>query len=112
MCFLQEKKEKKEEVAPATDEKKAKKEKKEKRKLEEAAEEPAKKAKEEPAAPTPTPAAEGENTRVYVGNLPFSMTDDWMKEVFQSAGEVREISWLTHADTGKFKGAGFLTFAT
>jgi len=38
------------------------------------------------------------------------MTDDWAKEIFASCGAVSEISWLTHADTGRFKGAGFLTF--
>ncbi|KAL3899370.1 MAG: hypothetical protein SGPRY_012653, partial [Prymnesium sp.] len=70
-------------------------------------------AAEEPAVAAP-PAVAAEtgdaNTRVYVGNLPFSMTDDWMKEVFASAGEIESIDWLTHSDSGKFKGSGFLTF--
>ena len=47
---------------------------------------------------------------MYVGNLPWAMTEDWMKEIMASAGGVTNIEWLTHADSGKFKGSGFLTF--
>merc|ERR1719424_2293251 len=100
------------EAAPAVEEeppaeeppaKKEKKEKKEKKaKAEEAAEE---------AAPA-TPAAEGEGGRVFLGNLPWSVTDEQIKEVFAKCGEITKIEWLTHADSGKFKGAGFLQFAS
>ena len=85
------------------------------------AEKKAKKAKAaveaavETDAPTPKTAAEGSvegNNRVYVGNLPFSMTEDWMKEEFSSAGSVTNIDWLTHSDTGRFKGAVFVTFSS
>eukprot|EP00966_Prymnesium_polylepis_P114169 2638579-Prymnesium_polylepis.1 len=34
-----------------------------------------------------------------------------MKEIFAGAGEISKIEWLTHADSGKFKGSGFITFA-
>jgi len=92
-----------------------------------AEEPPAKKSKEEKkaakaakqeesaaasAAPAEVPAAAEEPVRVFVANLPFSMTDDWMKEEFADAGAVTAVDWLTHSDTGRFKGSGFLTFAT
>jgi len=88
---------------PDDDEKKAKKAKKEA----DAASEPA-----TPAVANVADADGGAEVRVFVGNLPFSMTEDWMKEEFQSAGEITKIDWLTHADTGRFKGSGFLTFTT
>ena len=40
------------------------------------------------------------------------MTDDWIKEEFQSVGTVEKVEWLTHSDTGRFKGSGFLTFSS
>ena len=91
----------------AAEEPPAKKEKKEKKaKAEEAAEEAA------PATSAATPAAEGEGGRVFLGNLPWSVTDEQIKEVFAKCGEITKIEWLTHADSGKFKGAGFLQFAS
>jgi len=91
--------------------KEAKEEKKKKDRDGDDEEKPAKKAKTEAEAPAPAPAAaeEGE-ARVFVGNLPFSMTEDWMKEEFQDCGTVTKIDWLTHADTGRFKGALFVSF--
>ena len=114
-----EKKRLKEEAAAAEGEKPAKKAKVDDD--DKAAKKAAKKAKKEAeaaAAEAPAPAAEApaaaeggeENTRVYVGNLPWAMTEDWMKEIMASAGGVTNVEWLTHADSGKFKGSGFLTF--
>ncbi len=72
-----------------------------------------KEAKEEVAAPAPAPAAEPEGeARVFVGNLPFKMTDEWMQEEFDAAGKITKFEWLSHSDTGRFKGSGFLTFGT
>jgi len=69
-------------------------------------------AEEKVAAPTPT-AGGDENTRCFVGNLPFKMTEEWMKEVLQEAGgTVTDTDWLMHTDTGKWKGAVFATYAT
>ena len=114
-----EKKRLKEEAAAAEGEKPAKKAKVDDD--DKAAKKAAKKAKKEAeaaAAEAPAPAAEApaaaeggeENTRVYVGNLPWAMTEDWMKEIMASAGGITNVEWLTHADSGKFKGSGFLTF--
>ena len=66
----------------------------------------------EPAAAAPdTPAAAGSEARVFVGNLPFKITEDWLKDEFKDCGELGEITWLTHSDTGRFKGAVFISMA-
>ena len=86
-------------------------------KEEKAAKKAAKAAKKEgggdfapPAAiSSPAPAGEGELNRIFVGNLPFKMTEDWLKQTIESAGTVKDIDWLMHADTGKWKGSVFCT---
>ena len=65
-----------------------------------------------PAAPAPAPAADGGSNRVFMGNLPFKMTEDWMKSLFEGVGTVSNIEWLMHADTGKWKGAVFITMGS
>ena len=67
-----------------------------------------------PAAPAAAPAEGGELNRVYVANLPFSVNNevDWLKDEFKSAGVVTSIDFMSHADTGRFKGSCFMTFAT
>jgi nucleolin len=73
-----------------------------KRKAEEAAEEPEpKKAK-----------VEGANTRVFLGNLPFTIDDDQIKTVFKDAGDIVDVHWVTDRQTGKFYGTGFVEFAS
>ena len=73
----------------------------------------AKKAKKEEVAEAPAPAPESDGeVRVYVSNLPFKMTDEWMQEEFAACGKITKFEWLSHSDTGRFKGSGFLTFAT
>merc|ERR1712087_393130 len=46
----------------------------------------------------------------WVGNLSFDVDDDAIKEFLKDCGTIENIHWLTHRDTGKFKGCGFLTF--
>ena len=54
---------------------------------------------------------DGGTTVVFVGNLPFDVTDEQLKE-FIGGGEeyVKYIRWLSFEDTGKFKGCGFVEF--
>ena len=47
---------------------------------------------------------------MYVANLPFSVDEEGLKATFASAGSISAVDWLTHSDTGRFKGAVFLTF--
>ncbi|EOD36504.1 hypothetical protein EMIHUDRAFT_59796, partial [Emiliania huxleyi CCMP1516] len=49
---------------------------------------------------------------VFLGNLPWSVTDEQIKEVFAKCGEITKIEWLTHADSGNIEGSGYLQFAS
>lgn len=50
-----------------------------------------------------------ENNKLYVGNLPYSMNDDGLKELFAAAGEVEEAKVITDKFSGRSKGFGFVT---
>lgn len=55
--------------------------------------------------------SEANECRVYVGNLPFSMGFQDLKELFTSCGEVVESTVVVNKYTGRSKGFGFITFA-
>ena len=46
--------------------------------------------------------------KLYVGNLPFSATDDSLRELFAQAGQVESARIITDRDTGRSKGFGFV----
>ncbi len=50
--------------------------------------------------------------KLYVGNLPFSATEDSVKEAFEQFGTVESVTIITDRDTGRSKGFGFLELAT
>ena len=47
--------------------------------------------------------------KLYVGNLPYSMDDDKLKEIFAAVGEVTEAKVITDKASGRSKGFGFVT---
>lgn len=47
-------------------------------------------------------------TRIYVGNLPYSATEQQLTQMFSPYGEVIEASIVMDRDTGRSKGFGFL----
>lgn len=49
--------------------------------------------------------------KLYVGNLPWSVNNDSLKELFASYGEVVEAVVITDRMSGRSKGFGFITFA-
>ncbi|TVR14661.1 MAG: RNA-binding protein [Planctomycetota bacterium] len=51
-------------------------------------------------------------TKLYVGNLPFSMDTDSLRDQFSAHGEVVDAIVLTDRDTGRSRGFGFVTFAS
>lgn len=53
-----------------------------------------------------------DNKKLYVGNLPWSMTGDSLRELFTQFGEVSEAVIISDRMTGRSKGFGFVTFAT
>jgi RNA recognition motif-containing protein len=51
-------------------------------------------------------------TKIYVGNLPFSATEEQLKELFSQAGTVTSVSLITDRNTGQSRGFGFVEMST
>jgi len=49
--------------------------------------------------------------KVFVGNLPYSVTDDTLGQFFAEVGEVVEAVVIMDRQSGRSKGFGFVTFA-
>jgi RNA recognition motif-containing protein len=47
-------------------------------------------------------------TKLYVGNLPFSATEDAVRTLFAAHGTVEKVSLITDRDTGRPRGFGFV----
>ncbi len=52
---------------------------------------------------------EEQKNKLYVGNLPYSTTDESLKDLFAGAGEVVEAKVITDKFSGRSKGFGFVT---
>jgi len=50
--------------------------------------------------------------KLYVGNLPYSVTEDTLNDWFGAFGSVQSTRIITDRDTGRSKGFGFVEFAT
>jgi RNA recognition motif-containing protein len=50
--------------------------------------------------------------KIYVGNLPFSTTDDDLRELFARHGEVSSASVVMDRETGRSRGFGFVEMDT
>jgi len=48
---------------------------------------------------------------LYVGNLPWSLTDDELAEAFNSVGPVQAARIITDRETGRSRGFGFVDLA-
>lgn len=46
--------------------------------------------------------------RIYVGNLPFRVTEDQIRELFGQHGQVDSVAMITDRETGKFRGFCFV----
>ncbi len=51
------------------------------------------------------------NTKIYVGNLPYNIDSNKLKDMFSEFGEVVESSVISDRFSGRSKGFGFVTFA-
>ena len=47
-------------------------------------------------------------TKLYVGNLPFTATDDTVRALFAQHGSVEKVSLITDRETGRPRGFGFV----
>ena len=46
--------------------------------------------------------------KIYVGNLPFSATEDELRELFGSHGEVLSVALINDRETGRPRGFAFV----
>lgn len=49
--------------------------------------------------------------RLYVGNLPYSTTEDDLRAAFEPHGEVASVAVITDRETGRSRGFGFVEMA-
>lgn len=47
-------------------------------------------------------------TKLFVGNLPFSATEDAVRALFSAHGTVESLALITDRDTGRPRGFGFV----
>ena len=45
---------------------------------------------------------------IYVGNIPFSATEDDLHNMFSQYGEVYSVKFIMDRETGRFRGFGFV----
>src|SRR5689334_17577040 len=50
--------------------------------------------------------------KLYVGNLPFSATEQVLTDTFAQCGTVESVKIITDRDTGRSKGFGFVEMST
>jgi cold-inducible RNA-binding protein len=55
---------------------------------------------------------ENMGNKLYVGNLPFSITEDRLQQLFSQAGKVESATIITDRETGRSKGFGFVEMST
>ena len=49
--------------------------------------------------------------KLYIGNLPFSVSTEKLKELFSASAPVESAEVISYKDTGRSKGFGFVTVA-
>ncbi len=52
------------------------------------------------------------STRIYVGNLSYSATEEKVRAVFSEFGEVATVKMINDRETGKFRGFAFVEMTT
>jgi RNA recognition motif-containing protein len=52
------------------------------------------------------------STKIYVGNLPFSATEDQIQKLFGAHGAVESVSIITDRETGRPRGFGFVEMSS
>jgi len=50
--------------------------------------------------------------KLYVGNLPYSASQDSLQETFSQCGTVDSVNVITDRDTGQSKGFGFVEMSS
>ena len=50
--------------------------------------------------------------KLYVGNLPYSATEQTLRDTFSPCGTVDSVTMITDRDTGRSKGVGFVEMSS
>ncbi len=50
--------------------------------------------------------------KLYVGNLPFSVSEADIEQTFLACGEIENVKLITDRETGRSRGFAFVTFLT
>ncbi len=51
-------------------------------------------------------------SKLYVGNLSYNVTEEQLRELFSQAGTIKEIALIMDRDTNRPKGFGFVEMTT
>ena len=51
-------------------------------------------------------------TKLFVGGLPYAVTDDQLREIFSAAGTVESAKVIVDRETNRSKGFGFVEMST
>ena len=51
-------------------------------------------------------------TNIYVGNLPFSTTEEEIRNMFSAYGAVDNVSLISDRETGRLRGFGFVEMSS
>ncbi len=52
------------------------------------------------------------STKIYVGNLPFSATEEQLQQMFAAHGAVESVSVITDRETGRPRGFAFVEMSS
>jgi RNA recognition motif-containing protein len=52
------------------------------------------------------------NKKLYVGNIPWEATEEELKDLFETAGQVENVNIVKDRESGRSKGFGFITMAS
>lgn len=50
--------------------------------------------------------------KLYIGNLPYSATEDELRSLFEQHGPTASVAVVTDRETGRSRGFGFVEFET
>lgn len=53
-------------------------------------------------------ACSGDRMNIYIGNLPYNISEDELRELFAAHGEVSSANIITDRESGRSKGFGFV----
>jgi cold-inducible RNA-binding protein len=53
-----------------------------------------------------------QQNKLYVGNLPYTVDESQLRDLFSPYGEIQDLALIMDRDTGRPKGFAFVTFAT